>query len=108
MAGWPRLAFRPFIQARSPFLHCTTAVAAVELPCAFVKTTVTDATAFVPPVSVNGCVYRNALPKAADALFAYHAENTLLTGTVSEVVSRFAPAAGVKVKTACVMLREVV
>jgi len=49
----------------------------------------------------------NWLPNGAEALLEYQVANRLVAGMVTLVVCRFTPLAGVKVNTACVMLREV-
>lgn len=56
---------------------------------------------------MKGWVKLNWLPNGADALLEYQVANRLVAGTVTLVVCRFTPLAGVNVNTACVMLRDV-
>jgi hypothetical protein len=72
-----------------------------------VSVTVTDVIPCAFPVTLNDCTKENWLPKGADAALAYHVENRLVAGTVTELVCRPALAGAANVNVPCVTLRGV-
>jgi hypothetical protein len=55
--------------------------------------------------SVKGCVYRNVVPYWLELSDPYHVPNGVVRSTVTSVVFRLFPVAGVKWKCACVISR---
>jgi hypothetical protein len=82
------------------------AEAAGDVPTLLVRVTVTETMAVPLPVTVNGWVNVNWLPKGADAALEYQGAKIALTGTVSCVVPRLEPEAAEKVKLALLTSRD--
>ena len=66
------IGYSQSIDYKCEISYCRFAVAAGEVPSAFVSVTVTDNTEDGLPFTVNGCVSVNWLPKGAELELPYH------------------------------------
>ena len=81
--------------------------AAEEVPTLLVRVALTDRMAVLLPVTVNGWVNVNWLPKGADGALEYHGAKIGLTVTESWLVPRFEPEVAENWKLAVVTSRDV-
>ena len=93
-------------RARRP-TYCRFADAAEEVPTLFVRVALTDRMAELLPVTVNGWVNVNWLPKGADGALEYQGAKIELTGTASWLVCRFEPEVAENWNVAVATSREV-